>query len=289
MINEILKQKIVKAQRNEISEYHIYRKLAARARNENNKRILERIAEEEKKHYYFWHQYTDIEVKPSLIKIWLYSFVVAVLGINFGARLMESGEQEAQNLYKELKQVSPEVASYIIVEEQKHEREVLDMIDTNYLQYTGSFVLGLSDAIIELSGALAGLTLALQRTNLIGMVGLITGIAAAMSMAGSEFLSTREEGDRDAWKASVFTGIAYLTAVAALILPYFIFTNPLFALFMTLALALLIILFFTFYISVSKNVSFKSRFWPMAGISLGVALINYVIGLGIRRFFHIEV
>jgi VIT1/CCC1 family predicted Fe2+/Mn2+ transporter len=46
---------------------------------------------------------------------------------------------------------------------------------------------------VELTGALSGLTLAFRNTRLIAMAGLITGIAASLSMAGSEYLATKSE------------------------------------------------------------------------------------------------
>jgi VIT1/CCC1 family predicted Fe2+/Mn2+ transporter len=52
---------------------------------------------------------------------------------------------------------------------------------------------------------------------------------------------------------------------------------------------LLLIFIFTFYISVSKGLNFKKRFLEMAGISLGVAVINFSLGLVIRNVFGIEV
>ncbi len=283
-----LKRKIVQAQTNEITEYYIYKHLSKRSKNPKNKKVLSRIAEEEYKHYQFWMKYSGFEVKPNKFKIFLYTSIVRLFGLNFGAQLMERGEEEAQDFYNELKIVDPQVAEYILRQEEEHEREILALIDQKYLQFAGSFVLGLSDAIVELSGAIAGLTLALKDTNLIGMVGLITGIAASMSMAGSEYLSTKEEGGKEAGKASLFTGVAYISAVIILILPFLLMDTAIYALIVTLALVLLLILLFTFYTSVAKNINFKSRFLQMAAISLGVAIINFFIGMVIRGFFGVE-
>ena len=68
------------------------------------------------------------------------------------------------------------------------------MIREKQLDYVGSIVLGLNDALVELTGALAGLTLALQNTRLIAIAGLITAIAASFSMAASEYLSNKSDG-----------------------------------------------------------------------------------------------
>ena len=157
-------------------------------------------------------------------------------------------------------------------------------------KYLGSIVLGLNDALIELTGALAGLTFALQNTKVIAVAGLITGSAAAMSMAASEYLSTKAEGEeRNPLKASVYTGIAYIFTVIFLISPYFILKNYYLALASTLLIAIIIILIFTFYISVAKDVSFKKRFIEMALLSFGVAIFSFLIGIVLRTFLNIEV
>ena len=110
-------------------------------------------------------------------------------------------------------------------------------------------VLGLNDALVELTGALAGLTLALRNTRLVALTGSITGIAAALSMAASEYLSTREEGadpSKSPAKAALYTGVAYSLTVLALILPYLLISNPFVCLALTLSAAILIIAVFNF-------------------------------------------
>ena len=157
------------------------------------------------------------------------------------------------------------------------------MIEEERLNYVGSIVLGLNDALVELTGALAGLTFALQNGVLIATSGLITGIAASLSMAASEYLSKRAENDERALKSALYTGITYIITVALLILPYLLMPNKYFiSLIITLIIAVLIILIFNFYISVAKGLPFKSRFLEMAGISLGVAGLTFFIGFLVR-------
>ena len=92
-------------------------------------------------------------------------------------------------------------------------------INEERLNYTGSIVLGLNDALVELTGTLAGLTFALQNTKLTALAGLITGIAASFSMAASEYLSQRSEGESErASTSALYTGVAYICTVALLIL-----------------------------------------------------------------------
>src|SRR5690606_26915512 len=127
-------------------------------------------------------------------------------------------------------------------------------------------------------------------TRLIALAGLITGIAASLSMAASEYLSTRAEQESNrALKSALYTGGAYVFTVAFLVLPYLVFTNYLVSLAFTIAAAILIILVFNFYISVARDLPFKERFLEMAGISLGVAVISFIIGYLIRLFLGVDV
>lgn len=184
---------LLRSQRNEITEYHIYRRLAEATADPHNREVLNRIAEEERQHYGFWKQYTDQDVEPDRGKVSRYVAISRVLGLTFGIRLMEQGEEQAQVVYEQISHDIP-TAKRIVEDEDRHEEELIEMIDEERLKYVGSVVLGLNDALVELTGMLAGLTLALQNTRLIGMTGLITGIAASFSMAASEYLSTKSEG-----------------------------------------------------------------------------------------------
>mgnify|MGYP001036219971 CR=1 FL=1 len=151
-------------------------------------------------------------------------------------------------------------------------------------------VLGLNDALVELTGTLAGLTLVLQNTRLIAMAGLITGVAASLSMAASEYLSTKSEEDaKNPFKASVYTGFAYVLTVLFLIFPYLLLTNFYFCLGFTILNAIIVIFIFTFYISVAKDLSFTNRFLEMALISLGIAALTFGIGFLIRIFLNVEI
>ena len=282
-------KRILSAQRNEISEYHIYRKLAESMEDSHNKKVLLGIADDELKHYNTWKKYTKQDVKPSSYSIWKYFLISRIFGLTFGLKLMENGEKDAQVNYDEISKKVPE-AKRLLLDESKHENKLIDLLDEEKLKYVGSIVLGLNDALVELTGALAGFTLALQKTNLIAMAGLITGIAASFSMAASEYLSTKsEEGVKNPLKASVYTGIAYILTVLLLISPYLLLDNLYIALVFTLTIAIFVIFIFTYYISVAKEYSFKKRFAEMALISLSIALLSFGIGYVVRIFFGIEV
>ena len=281
---------ILAMQRNEITEYHIYNKIANRIKDEKNRKTLRSIAAEEMRHGKIWESYTGIQIEPDKKKIFWYNLLSIVFGYTFALKLMEEGETNATEIYASLEDSVPE-AKRISEDEDAHEHALLDVLDEERLQYVGSMVLGLNDALVELTGTLAGLTLALQNTKLIALSGLITGISATLSMASSEFLSARSEGRTDALKSCTYTGITYCITVAFLVLPYLIFDNAhyLEALGLMLTIVVLIIAGFSYYIAVAKGLSFKQRFKEMATISLSVAAFSFVIGLVVKEVLGIDI
>lgn len=289
MLDQKQREMILRIQRNEITEHVVYKKLAASVKIREQAEILSKISDEELVHYEFFRSLTQERVRCDRFKVPVYVFISKIFGLNFGLRLMERGEDMAQNTYDGLKEISPRIEQ-IAQEERKHELDLIGLIDEERLRYVSSMVLGLNDALVELTGALAGFTLALQNPRLIGVVGLITGIAGSLSMASSEYLSTKEEEtEKNPLKASIYTGCAYVGTVFLLVFPYFFFKNIFFSLGLAVADALIVITIFSFYISVAKGLAFKKRFLEMAGISLGIAAITFFIGFLIRNAFGIEI
>ena len=203
-------------------------------------------------------------------------------------KLMERGEEDAQEAYETIEASLPEIRD-IIEDEETHEHSLIDMINEERLEYIGSIVLGLNDALVELTGTLAGLSFAFQNNQLIALSGLITGIAASMSMGASEYLSTRTEGGENALKASLYTGIAYVLTVILLVAPFFIFNSYIVSLPVTLLLCVVILLVFNYYVSVAKDLNFLRQFSVMAGVSLGVSAFSFVIGILVKTYLGIDV
>ena len=280
---------VKKMQQNELTESVIYEKIARFAKGEENKQTLLRLAREERAHYEIWKNYTGISMKPEKGKVFKFTMIARILGFTFAVKLMERGEGHAQEEYALLAQ-EVEESTHIRQQEEEHEHALLGMLDEERLQYVGSMVLGLNDALVELTGSLAGFTFAMQNTRLIALSGLIIGISATFSMASSEFLAARSEGRSDALKSCTYTGIAYLITVIALILPYLIFSNTqyLLALVCMLAVVVLIIAGFTYYTSVAQDQPFHSRFWEMALISIGVAVVSFFVGVLAKRFLGVD-
>ncbi len=288
-LSEDIHKKVLQFQQTEITEFHIYSRLAKKIKTPENAQIMERIAQDELRHYNEWKAYSGQDVQPAWLRVWWYYSISRVFGYTFGIKLMERGEKEAQKNYASVASIIPD-ANRLQHEENMHEEQLIAMLSEERLEYAGSVVLGLNDALVELTGALAGLTLALQDVKLIALSGLITGIAASMSMAASEYLSTRsEKTDKHPVRAALYTGIAYIGTVTLLILPYLLFDDYYLDLGIALTTAVIIIAVFNYYISVAKDESFKERFLEMAGLSLSVATFSFIIGYFIRIWLGIEV
>lgn len=277
-------------QQNEIDEYHIYQKIAERVKSEADREVLYKIAKEEYQHAKIWANYTKVQPKPATRKVWFYTCLSKLFGYTFALKLMENGEDSADKTYSALIDEVPEAAQ-IAHDEEEHEQALLELLDEERLQYVGSMVLGMNDALVELTGTLAGLTFALQNNRLVALSGLITGVSATLSMTASAYLSAKSDNDPKAVKSAAYTGIMYLVTVVLISFPYLIMPEHAYipALLMLLGMVTLIILVFNYYISVAKGYNFKQRFFEMFFISGTVALISFLIGLLIKAWLGIDI
>lgn len=282
--------KMLKAQRAELTEAKVYYRVAEFEKDEKNRDILLQIAKEEERQAEIWKSYTEQEVQPYKWKVPLYVLIIRCFGLTFGIKLLERDAHKGIQAYGAMRSDFPE-AEDMYQREKEYEDKLLEILKDKPLSYLGSIILGLNDALVELTGVLAGLTLGLQNSSLIAAIGLITGISAAFSMAGSEYLSTKTEnnGNVKPATAAFYTGIAYIITVIALIAPYLIVENVFIALLITICTAVAIICGFNYYVSVAKGTPFKKRFLEMVLISLGVAAISFFIGLIVNKLFNINV
>jgi VIT1/CCC1 family predicted Fe2+/Mn2+ transporter len=288
-ISPQLAVRLLELQQGEITEYHIYRRLAGVQKDSHNRDVLLRMADEELSHYKILKRYTGKDLKPEWISVLLYSLMARLLGLTFGVKLMEKRENEAIGTYREIGRIIPE-AEHVLSQEEEHEKAIIDMLDEKSLRYVGSVVLGINDALVEFTGSLAGFTLALQDTRIVAAAGLIMGIAAALSMGASEYLSQKtEESGNNPLTAAFYTGGAYLATVIILILPFLLVDEALSAYAVTLTAAIVVIVLFTFYTAVARDLPFWRRFIEMAAISLGIAAISFGIGILVRTFLNVEI
>ncbi len=279
---------VTRFQRNEITEHILYKELSNIIKGKNGD-LLKNISDDELRHYGMWKEYTNIEIHPNKFKIFIYMMIAKIFGLTFVIKMLEENEELAQDVYLKIVKEFPK-AKAIIKDEEKHEDILIGMIEEEKINYIGSMVLGLNDALVELTGALAGLTFALKNTRLVGVAGFITGFSASLSMAASEYLSQKsEKGEKSPLKASVYTGLAYIATVLLLIFPYFIFQSYYYAISLTLVNGVFVVLVFTFFVSVVKGIPFIKLFFEMLFISMGVAVLSFFIGILTRKLINVDI
>jgi VIT1/CCC1 family predicted Fe2+/Mn2+ transporter len=282
-----------KAQQDELVGMEVYGRLAKLVEDPHNAKILKQIAEDEKRHANIFKKYTGKALKVSKLRVLFYVLVSRIFGLTFGIKLQERNKVAAQKKYTQILNAIPEMKEVIEAEE-KHEAELINLINKEKLSYMSSVILGLNDALVELTGALAGFTLSIQNSKIIALMGLITGISASLSLSASEYLSIKSEADPEeaqqkAAKSALYTGIAYILTVIALVIPYFLIVNYVASLIVTIVIAITIIFIFNFYISVANDYNFKRRFIEMAVISISVATLSFIIGYLVKTFLGFKI
>ncbi len=281
-------------QQDEITEFELYQTLARQATNDTNRQIFQKIAEQEKAHYDFFQKITGKTYHPNRLRNRIVIILSKVLGVTFILKWLEKREQQAQDNYQQVIRYFPD-AEPLLHEEEEHEQELLDLIEENILDYVGSIVLGLNDALVELLGALAGMTLAIGKPEIVAIAGLLTGIAASLSMAAAEYLSTRAEIETNAtiqkkpFQAAVFTGIAYIITVLLLVLPYFWLDNVVISLLIALGISILIVALFNGYLAIAKDRPFWRNFLQMTGIIFSVSAFTFFLGWLVNRYWGIDI
>ncbi|WP_036878784.1 VIT1/CCC1 transporter family protein [Xylanibacter oryzae] len=280
MTDKELKE-FINFQQEERDAVEIYKRLGNRAKSNTNRDVLLEMSKEEYGHYDFISKYTGRQLSYNKFKVFITCFLANIFGLMFVLKLLEKEEGLTASSY-----ANNETLAAFAKTEDKHEERLLNMIDERFLQYMGSIVLGLNDALVEFTGALAGYTLALGNCSMVALTGSITGIAAALSMGSSEYLSTKSDGgtSKHAIRSALYTLSAYLVTVFILIAPYIWISRPIMASCIMLLLAITIIAVFNFYYSVVRNEKFHKRFGEMALISLSVALLSFAIGYLLKEF-----
>src|SRR5574344_3026518 len=248
--------------------YHFMAKRQQKKHPENAK-ILEQMSKDESQHYQMWAKLTG---KTRRAHVFWKRIITVLLGFTFVVKSMQKGERLGQASYEKLQAEVP-AAAQMLADERRHEKTLYALLDEERLHYVGAMVLGLNDALVELNGAITGVTFSLQNSKAVALTGIVTGIAATLSMMASNYLAEKAEGHKDAFKSSLYTGAAYLITVALLVLPYLLLPDNMYMVAFGIMIATVVIeiAFFNYYISVAQGEKFFKHFLLMVSISLGVA------------------
>ncbi len=185
-----LLHRVRRAQLEEEDGAALYDFMARREKNDENRKLLTQMARDERAHAAVWATYTGEGLRARRGLLLLMKCITVLLGFTFAVKTMQKGERFSGAEYETLQQQLPQAAA-MLADERRHEQELYSMLDEERLHYVGAMVLGLNDALVELTGAIAGVTFALANTRLVAMTGIITGISATLSMAASNYLAER--------------------------------------------------------------------------------------------------
>lgn len=148
-----------------------------------------------------------------------------------------------------------------------------------------AIVLGMHDAIVSLTGLIAGLYFAFTDTNIIIITCIISSITAALSMGAANYLATKTINQENALKLAIHTFAAYMITCAILILPFLVVKDHSGTLIYVVILAILII--FLFNLFCYRGLSFYKHFFEMLAICTIVSITAFFIGEIASQIFGI--
>ena len=290
-----MKALYIQQARTELTEHIVYGKLAAREKNPENRAALEKLSAQELTHYEFWKTLlpAEIDPKPHALTVFVTPLLRIVLGATFTTKLLEGHETNAVANYKAILSQIPathqERLKLIIEDEKSHEMALIGEIKEKRVAYLGFIVLGLADAIVEITGVHAGFLGVTGETLIAGVAGIIVGFAAAISMGSASYLQAKQDPDKSAFISAFATGGAYLFSVVLLALPYFLIRSMVPAFVLSTSVGIILIAFFTFYGTVVfEGRKFWREFFEATGLMLGTAVATFVWGYIVGQIFHVN-
>ena len=202
------RDEIIENYRDELTDAEIY---AALARVESNERLREellKLSQYEVGHAEFWRFIANqagidvSNVRPSRFSIAFSVMVRKLLGLGFLVKLRESSEVEAIRRYGEMvrrRALGPytDRLREILLDEVAHE-EVFRDEESRFEAFINNIrdaMYGMSDGLVEVLAAVAGLAPVVTNPILITLAGLIVGAAGTLSMAVGAYMSTKAQRD----------------------------------------------------------------------------------------------
>jgi len=269
--------------RDEYFSHHLYRSLAGKPFMKKNLReALLRAAEDEYKHYLFWRSAVgECSSRTHMFKVFIYTVMFYLFGLTVLLKILEAKERSVTAIYREMVKLRPglrEEVERIILDEEEHEKEFLSSIDEGRVKYIGAITLGVSDALVELTGIYTGSLGAFENTLSAGLTGLLAGIAASISMGIASYTQAKNEGRASPGLAAIYTLLAYISVALLLATPYFIINNLMIAFITMVVIALAVVSYLTFYVAILHNRSYIKEFSETTILIFSVSILLYVLG-----------
>ncbi|HWP81395.1 MAG TPA: VIT1/CCC1 family protein [Bacteroidota bacterium] len=271
----------------------VYEALAQIENNGQRKKLLLKLAQTEGDHYRFWKGIAGQEARE--VNRWYLRFLLfmrRILGLTFTMKFLELHEREVVEQYEKwwdhLDSAKRKRLKAIIKDEEEHESYFMSQVDEAIVRYIGFVALGLSDAIIEITGVHAGFLGVMGSTLVAGIAGLVVGFAACISMGVAAYLKAKSEVRKSPLTSAFITSGSYLLAVILLAAPYFLTESMVVAFSVSVILAVLMSMSFTFYVSVVNETNFKREVLENTLLLLGTAVATYFFGDLLGVIFGVE-
>ncbi|HYY91262.1 MAG TPA: rubrerythrin family protein [Candidatus Dormibacteraeota bacterium] len=297
---DLAKLAAVSAQ-DEYADRSVYLALSRREKNPEFKKALENIANGEQSHYEFWKIYApDAKVSSKRLRSYVILLIRMVLGLTFTLKFMERHEGKLHEHYRKIAESIPpgDKARFqeMMASEEGQEDLLIGKIQENRVKYMSFIVLGLADAVVEISGIHAGSLGIYGKTELAGLAGIIAGMAASIAMGTAAYAQAKQGFTGSAKWSAIYTGVSYMITAVLLAMPYFLAANITppnlaqeIALATSLVIGVVLVATMTFYDTVISARAFKRQFGEIAGIILAASLALFIIGTVVGQYLGIRI
>lgn len=272
----------------EFSDYSLYERLSETIASDSPfAEVLKELSATEHGHYEFWRKYVP-EEEPRLARLKLYwvLFLRRFLGLTFATRYLDRHESNVFKEYQALEHLIPQADRpafhEMITDEREHEKAFALKVESSAVSYISFVVLGLADALVEISGIHAGSLGFYDRTEIAGLAGVIAGGAASLAMASAAFAQAKQGFKGSARLSATYTGVSYFLTAIVLATPYFLTSNMVLALSSSLTLAVTILALTTWYSIVIQERAFLKDFLEILAILFAATIVLYTFGYLVR-------
>jgi vacuolar iron transporter family protein len=276
----------------EWSDYTLYDRLSKTVSPESPfAGVLKTLSGTEHGHFEFWRKYVpDEEPKLDKMKLNWVLFLRRFFGLTFATRYLDRHEGKVVVEYGEVSHLIPEADKKafdaMVADEMEHEKAFAMKVESTAVAYISFVVLGLADALVEISGIHAGWLGLFEKTEIAGLAGIIAGGAASLAMASAAFAQAKQGGFKGSARLSAaYTGVSYFVTAVILATPYFLTASMPFALGGSLTLAVIILAITTWYSVVIQEKRFLKDFLEILAILFATTIIVFSLGYIVSALF----
>lgn len=191
--------------RDEVRDRTVYTELGKSESSEETGRYLMQLGEMENAHAIFWKGFlaklgvADVSYRYPRYKMLFIRFVRRIFGLPLVIRIFERGEENVIKEYRQflesgsLDEEDARQLHKIVVDEILHEDYFANQIVgmSGRLESIRDVFYGMSDGLVEVLAAVAGLEPVVKTPILVAAGGLVVGISGTLSMAIGAYMSTK--------------------------------------------------------------------------------------------------